>query len=251
MRIARLLAAALCAAGTLAGTSQAASGPGAAIWASAGCGGCHSLRAAGSTGTAGPDLDALAPSPGQVAEQVISGGGGMPSFSGRLTTTEIAVVARYVYDATHGTTTPPIPARPAPLPAPSAAAARRLQRDLAALGLYAGPVTGVIGPLTSAAIRRFQASAGLAVDGKAGPATLAAIAARLAPAVQAAQLPKPTAAVRLLQQRLAALGYFTGPATGVYGPVTTAAVKRFQAASGLVVDGKWGPASQAALDRAG
>ena len=42
-----------------------------------------------------------------------------------------------------------------------------------------------------------------------------------------ATLPPPAAWVVRLQTKLATLGYFTGPRTGVYGPLTTAAVKRF------------------------
>jgi len=63
----------------------------------------------------------------------------------------------------------------------------------------------------------------------------------------ATSLPPPAAWVSRLQTKLARLGYFNGPTTGVYGPLTTGAVKRFQAANGLTADGRWGPASQAAL----
>jgi mono/diheme cytochrome c family protein len=35
---------------------------GAAVFASAGCGSCHTLKAAGATGTIGPDLDQVQPS---------------------------------------------------------------------------------------------------------------------------------------------------------------------------------------------
>jgi peptidoglycan hydrolase-like protein with peptidoglycan-binding domain len=64
-----------------------------------------------------------------------------------------------------------------------------------------------------------------------------------------AALPPPAAWVRRLQADLAHLGYFHHATTGVYGPITTAAVKKFQRAHGLAVDGKWGPKSQAALKR--
>jgi peptidoglycan hydrolase-like protein with peptidoglycan-binding domain len=57
------------------------------------------------------------------------------------------------------------------------------------------------------------------------------------------------AAVRRLQSGLARLGNFHHVVTGVYGPVTTAAVKRFQRAAGLTPDGVWGPKSTAALTR--
>jgi mono/diheme cytochrome c family protein len=62
---------------------------GAAVFADAGCGGCHALSAAGSNGTAGPSLDALKPDAERVERQVVSGGRGMPAFGGRLTDEEI------------------------------------------------------------------------------------------------------------------------------------------------------------------
>ncbi len=59
----------------------------------------------------------------------------------------------------------------------------------------------------------------------------------------------PVAAVRRLQAALARLGYFHHVVTGYYGPVTTAAVRRFQRSAGLKPDGIWGPLSRAALKR--
>jgi mono/diheme cytochrome c family protein len=43
-------------------------GPGAQVFANNGCGGCHTLAAAGSSGVTGPDLDEVLP--GQSAEQI-------------------------------------------------------------------------------------------------------------------------------------------------------------------------------------
>src|SRR5690242_2613671 len=57
----------------------AAASGGARVWADAGCGGCHTLAAAGASGQGGPNLDQLRPSAAAVAAQVSSGGGGMPS----------------------------------------------------------------------------------------------------------------------------------------------------------------------------
>ena len=66
------------------------------IFASAGCGGCHTFSAAGSTGTVGPNLDdASIDFEGAVA-QVTNGGGGMPAFGDRLSDQEIADVAAFV-----------------------------------------------------------------------------------------------------------------------------------------------------------
>lgn len=70
--------------------------PGAKVFADAGCGGCHTLKAAGSNGSLGPNLDDLSPSFDQVVRKVKSGGGGMPSFDGKLSEQEIRDVASFV-----------------------------------------------------------------------------------------------------------------------------------------------------------
>ena len=69
---------------------------GAAIFKGAGCAGCHTLAAAGATGTTGPNLDQLKPSTGVVAHQVMVGGGLMPAFQGKLSPAQIRAVAKYV-----------------------------------------------------------------------------------------------------------------------------------------------------------
>jgi mono/diheme cytochrome c family protein len=66
------------------------------VFASAGCGGCHTLSAAGTSGTIGPDLDSLAPTTEQVVTQVTNGGGAMPAFKDDLSPEEIQAVAEYV-----------------------------------------------------------------------------------------------------------------------------------------------------------
>ena len=69
---------------------------GAKVFADAGCKNCHTLKAAGATGTVGPDLDKLEPSSDLVVKQVNSGGGAMPSFKGKLSDAQIKAVADYV-----------------------------------------------------------------------------------------------------------------------------------------------------------
>jgi cbb3-type cytochrome c oxidase subunit III len=76
-------------------------GPGGAtdgktIFATAGCTGCHTLAAAGSTGTVGPNLDQAKPSKQLVIERVTNGKSGMPSFKGQLSQAQIEAVATYV-----------------------------------------------------------------------------------------------------------------------------------------------------------
>jgi cytochrome c553 len=71
------------------------------VFASAGCGGCHTLKAAGSSGTVGPNLDVLKPTEPRVAHQVEVGGGPMPSFKGTLSAKQIQDVAAFVVTSTH------------------------------------------------------------------------------------------------------------------------------------------------------
>jgi mono/diheme cytochrome c family protein len=77
-------------------TSGGAAANGKQVFASAGCGGCHTLKDAGSSGNVGPNLDQLKPSQARVARQVTVGGAAMPSFKGRLSDAQIQAVAKYV-----------------------------------------------------------------------------------------------------------------------------------------------------------
>jgi cbb3-type cytochrome c oxidase subunit III len=60
------------------------------------CGSCHTLAAAGTNGTVGPNLDQLKPAFARVKQQVINGGAIMPAFKGKLTDAQITAVAKYV-----------------------------------------------------------------------------------------------------------------------------------------------------------
>jgi cbb3-type cytochrome c oxidase subunit III len=60
------------------------------------CASCHTLAAAGATGTVGPNLDQLKPAQAIVVRQVTNGGAVMPAFKGKLTPAQIAAVATYV-----------------------------------------------------------------------------------------------------------------------------------------------------------
>jgi mono/diheme cytochrome c family protein len=76
---------------------------GKAVFASGGCGGCHTLQAANATGTVGPNLDTLKPDYRAVTAQVTNGGAAMPSFKSKLSTQQIADVSAYVVTSTGGT----------------------------------------------------------------------------------------------------------------------------------------------------
>ena len=77
-------------------------GAGKQVFASAGCGGCHTLKAANASGTVGPNLDELKPELTAIQTQVINGGGGMPPYKGQLSDQQIADVSAYVQASTHG-----------------------------------------------------------------------------------------------------------------------------------------------------
>src|SRR4051794_9548044 len=95
-----LLAGVVVLAGCGGGGGNSSSSKGAKVFASAGCGGCHTLSAAKSNGQTGPNLDQLKPSYDAVVHQVSSGGAGMPSFTGKLSKGQIRDVASYVVDST-------------------------------------------------------------------------------------------------------------------------------------------------------
>jgi cytochrome c553 len=78
--------------------------PGAKVFDSAGCGGCHTLQAAKSKGTVGPDLDQLRPDQQTVERQVENGGVGMPSFAKKLNEVQISQVAEFVSESTRSST---------------------------------------------------------------------------------------------------------------------------------------------------
>jgi len=77
---------------------------GAEVFATAGCGGCHTLSDAGSTGTTGPNLDARVPEIDEerIIDRVTNGGQNMPAFDDRLEEQQIRDVAAYLVDAASG-----------------------------------------------------------------------------------------------------------------------------------------------------
>ena len=88
------------------GTSTAAASSGdavagKAVFESAGCSSCHTLKAAGATGTVGPNLDTLKPPEEKVRTQVTNGGAIMPPFKGKLSAKQIDDVATFVFTSTH------------------------------------------------------------------------------------------------------------------------------------------------------
>ena len=83
---------------TTAGTGDPVAGK--EVFLSAGgCGSCHTLADAGTSGTVGPNLDDAKPSFDKAVEQVTNGGGVMPPFKDTLSEQQIQDVAAYVSSA--------------------------------------------------------------------------------------------------------------------------------------------------------
>ena len=128
---------------------------------------------------------------------------------------------------------------------------RALQAQLVRAGERPGPLDGRFGPQTEAAVERFQAGQGLAVDGIVGTATATALERQkvaISPGSGYSE-PNGSARVLVLQKQLLRAGERPGPLDGRFGPQTQAAVERFQAGQGLAVDGVVGTATGALLAR--
>ena len=76
---------------------------GKAIFSKAGCVSCHTLKAAGATGTVGPNLDQVKPDYRLATARITNGKGVMPSFKSQLSAQEISNVAAFVVTSTGGT----------------------------------------------------------------------------------------------------------------------------------------------------
>jgi peptidoglycan hydrolase-like protein with peptidoglycan-binding domain len=137
--------------------------------------------------------------------------------------------------------------------APAAAGPKvaAVQVALKRLGLYDATVDGVRGPLTKAAIVRFQSRRGLSVDGIVGPQTRRAFGKRGRPAFGSRTMKRGDRGwdVAAMQYILARRGYPPGAIDAVFGPLTDGALRNFQRAYGLVVDGLAGPQTISALRR--
>ena len=123
-----------------------------------------------------------------------------------------------------------------------------LQVALRAYALYGGPIDGIAGPKTRRGVEGFQQRAGLTVDGKAGRATRRALGPLGRPLFGKRTLRRGSFGwdVSVLQFLLARRGALV-PIDGYYDARTERAVKRFQSARRLVVDGIAGVRTLAAF----
>lgn len=134
---------------------------------------------------------------------------------------------------------------------------RALQERLRVAGFYYGNSNGIFGPITEEAVKQFQETYKLDVDGVVGPATqqkLPPVAASKGDETAKQRtdddnlrLGDRGEAVRVLQVQLIKAKYLEGEPNGYYGPYTADAVKRFQAANYLSVSGVAGPTTRAKI----
>ena len=131
-----------------------------------------------------------------------------------------------------------------------------LQDRLRSAGYFNRSSTGIYSSITESAVRSFQASRGLTIDGIAGPATQRALRGQTY-AVSGSnyqsisyngglRIGSTGSSVSALQQRLRNLGYDV-TVDGVFGSATDRAVRSFQASNGLSTDGIVGSATRNAL----
>lgn len=128
-----------------------------------------------------------------------------------------------------------------------------LQRRLKAVGLSIDDPPGEFRDSTLEAVRKFQQSRNLRIDGSCGSSTWSALIEskfRLGDRLLCLRSPMLRGDdVRDLQLRLGVMGFDPGRVDGIFGPMTQNAVGEFQRNAGVVSDSVCGPDTVAALLR--
>lgn len=136
-------------------------------------------------------------------------------------------------------------------------AVTEIRKVLAGLDLLVpAPDSDEFDARTERAVRAFQQSRGLSVDGRVGTETWQALDAarwRLGARSLYHSVPEPLIGedIRSLQERLLEMGYDVGRADAIYGVRTARALAQFQREVGLVPDGTCGPHTVNSLRRLG
>lgn len=130
----------------------------------------------------------------------------------------------------------------------SGAAVKDLQTRLKAAGRYSDAIDGKFGPNTLNAVKAFQRSVGLTVDGVVGPRTWGALIARdlNGTTLKSGQ---DSNQVKILQRSLNAFLGSGLTVDGKFGPATQTAVKKYQSSRGLSADGVVGAKTISAMKR--
>lgn len=145
----------------------------------------------------------------------------------------------------------------------------QLQNALKLLGFYTGGVDGKFGSGTKKAVMQFQRANGLTADGLAGTKTQTLLYAQVNSSISGGSSSSGSSSsgtssgtsgftrtlrkgytgadVTAVQQKLKALGFYSGSIDGVYGTGSIAAVKKFQQQNGLTADGLVGSRTYTAL----
>lgn len=119
----------------------------------------------------------------------------------------------------------------------------KLQEQLKKLGYFSGKATGYFGSATKTAVKKFQASKGVAADGIVGNQTSKILfnsGTSSGSALSREQLKK-------VQTALKNQGLYKGKIDGIFGKLTNSAVKQFQQKNGLSATGTIDAATEAKI----
>ncbi len=111
-----------------------------------------------------------------------------------------------------------------------------IQGLLAQAGFSPGSIDGIFGSFTEGAVRSFQSSKGLSVDGLVDGETFDALDESTSPTIVVRRGDRGLVVIEV-QSLLTDAGFSPGPVDGIFGSVTESAVRAFQSADGLSVDG--------------